>query len=80
MRHLKKHGSLADGNAEYFNRKANIVSKARLDSCGSCQQNNISAIEVLYLVAQRIVKAKKKHIMAGELVLPCTKDIVSIMI
>jgi hypothetical protein len=45
MRHLKKHGSVADGNAEYFNRKAKIVNKARLDGCGSCQQNNISAIE-----------------------------------
>jgi hypothetical protein len=50
---------LADRGTEFFNRKAKIVKKTRLDSSGSYQQNNASAVETSYLVAQRIVKVNK---------------------
>jgi hypothetical protein len=40
---------------------------------------NDAAVEALYLVAQRIAKVKKPHSTAEELILPCAKDIVSVM-
>jgi hypothetical protein len=60
-------------------RKAEIVKKTRLDSSGSYQQKNAVAVEASYLVAQRIAKVKKPHTTAEELILPCAKDIVSVM-
>jgi hypothetical protein len=60
IRHLKtKHGSLADRGTEFFKRKVENVKKTRLDSSGSFQQKNASAIEASYLVAQRIAKVNK---------------------
>jgi hypothetical protein len=60
IRHLKtKHDSLADRGTEFFKRKAKIVKKTRLDSSGSYQQENASAVEASYLVAQRIAKVNK---------------------
>jgi hypothetical protein len=50
---------LADRSTEFFKRKAKIVKKTRLDSSGSYQQKNASAIEASYLVAQRIAKVNK---------------------
>jgi hypothetical protein len=52
-----KHGSLTDCGAEFSKRKAEIVRKNRLDSCGSYQQEDAAAVEALYLVAQGIAKA-----------------------
>jgi hypothetical protein len=60
IRHLKtKHDSLADRGAEFFKRKTEIVKKTKLDSSGSYQQNNASAVEASYLVTQRIAKVNK---------------------
>jgi hypothetical protein len=63
----------------FFKRKAEIVKKTRLDSSGSHQEKNAAAVEALYLVAQRIAKVKKLHTISEELILPCAKDIVSVM-
>jgi hypothetical protein len=43
------------------------------------QQKKNDAVEASYLVAQRIAKVKKPHIITEELILPCVKDIVSVM-
>jgi hypothetical protein len=60
IRHLKtKHDSLADRGTECFKRKAKIIKKTRVDSSGSYQQKNASAVEASYLVAQRIAKVNK---------------------
>jgi hypothetical protein len=78
--HLKtKHDSLADRGTEFVKRKAEIVKKTRLDSSGSYQQKNAAAIETSYFVAQRTAKVKKPHTIAEELILPCAKDTVSVM-
>jgi hypothetical protein len=50
---------LADCSGQFFKRKAKIVKKTRLDSSGSFQQKNASAIEASYLVVQRIAKVNK---------------------
>jgi hypothetical protein len=36
-------------------------------------------VEASYLVAQRIAKVKKLHTITEELILPCAKDIASVM-
>jgi hypothetical protein len=60
IRHLKTtRNSLADRDTEFFKRKSKIVKKTRLDSSGSYQEKNASAVEASYLVAQRIAKANK---------------------
>jgi hypothetical protein len=40
---------------------------------------NDAAVEASYLVAQRIVKVKEPHTIAEELILPCAKYFVSVM-
>jgi hypothetical protein len=42
-------------------------------------KKNAAVVEASYLVAQRIAKIKKPHTIAEELILPCAKDIVSVM-
>jgi hypothetical protein len=80
IRHLKtKRDSLADSSTEFFKRKAEIIKKTRLDSSGSYQQKHAAAVEASYLATQRIAKVKKLHTIAEELILPYTKDIVSVM-
>jgi hypothetical protein len=80
IRHLKtKRDSLADRGTEFFKRKAEIVKKTRLDSSGFYQQKNAAAVEASYLVTQRIAKVKKQHTIVEELILPCAKDVVSVM-
>jgi hypothetical protein len=80
IRHLKtKHDSLADRGTEFFKIKAEIVKKTRLDSSGSYQQKNDAAVEVSYLVAQRSAKVKTPQTGEEELILPCAKDIVSVV-
>jgi hypothetical protein len=41
---------------------------------------NAAAIEASYIVVQRIAKVKEPHTTAEKLILPCAKDIVSVML
>ena len=67
-----------DVGLQYCKNKADGVKKGRLDAGGRYQQQNVAAVEASYLVALRIAKAKKPHtIIAEDLLLPATKDIVS---
>ena len=75
-----KHPQFADKDKDFFRRKADACKKGRLDSGGLFQQQNIAAVEASYLVALKIAKAKKPHTIAEELLLPCAKDIVRLMI
>jgi hypothetical protein len=43
-------------------------------------KKNAAAVKASYLVTQRTAKVKKLHTIAEELILPCAKDIVSVMI
>jgi hypothetical protein len=68
--HLK---TKQDSLAEFFERKAEIIKKTRLDSSGSYQQKRSGAVKASYLVAQRNAKVKKPHTITEELILPCAK-------
>ena len=74
------HPHLADKDIDYFKRLESSVKKSRLDSTGQFQQQNEAAIRASYLVAFRIARAKKPHTIGENLILPCCKDIVRIMV
>ena len=57
-----------------------MLSKKQACFGGKYQQQNMAAIEASYFVALRIVKAKKPHTIAEELLLPATKDIVRVIL
>jgi len=64
-------------DVQYLINKADGVKKGRLDAGGRYQQQNVAAVEVSYLVALRIAIAKKPHTIDEDLLLPATKDIVT---
>ncbi|XP_068226334.1 zinc finger BED domain-containing protein 5-like [Palaemon carinicauda] len=65
---------------DFFKAKVVGVNSRRLDSSGLLQNKNLAAIEASYTVALRIAHAKKTHTIAENLIFPCTKDIVRLMI
>jgi hypothetical protein len=78
IQHLKtKHDSLADRGTEIFERKAEILKKTRLSS-GSYQQKMILPLSFVFSCTKKC-KGKKLQTMAEELILPCAKDIVSVV-
>ncbi|BFZ23033.1 hypothetical protein BsWGS_26072 [Bradybaena similaris] len=75
-----KYLSFASMDTNYFRSKADGLKKARLDTGGKCHKQNVSAIEASYLVALRIARAMKAHIIAENLLLPAVKDIIRVII
>ncbi|XP_070257217.1 protein FAM200C-like isoform X1 [Myotis yumanensis] len=75
-----KHPSFAGKDTNYFRSKADGLKKARLDTGGKYQKENVAAVEASYLVALRIARAMKPHTIAKDLLLPEAKDIVRVMI
>ena len=51
-----------------------------MDKQGKCQQINENALEASYRVSKRIAKAKSPHTIGEELIMPCAKEMVSLMI
>ena len=81
QRHLEtKHPALKDKSIDFFKAKVDGVKSRRLDSSGLFENKNLAAIEASYTVALRIAQAKKPHTIAENLIFPCTKDIVRLMI
>ena len=63
----------------YFNTRHN-VKRTKLDATGNMHISSKSALEASYIVALRIAKAKKPHTIGEELILPCAKDIVRLIL
>ena len=81
QRHLSsKHPAYKDRNRSFFDRKLTALRNTRLDQQGKCQQINENALEASYRVSLRIAKAKNPHTIGEELIMPCAKEIVSLMI
>ena len=81
QRHLQaKHPNLKNNDADFFKAKVEGVKSRRLDASGSFHNRNLAAIEASYTVALKIAQAKKPHTIAENLIFPCTKDIVRLMI
>ena len=81
QRHLQtKHPELKDKSIDFFKTKAVSVKSRRLDSSGLFQNKNLASIEASYTVALRIARARKPNTIAENLIFPCTKDIVRLLI
>ena len=76
----KEHPTYKDRDVSFFQRKSDSAKKSRLDTTGQTFVNIKAAVEASYAVSLRIAKSKKPHTIGEELVLPCTKDIVRLMI
>ena len=80
-RHLEsKHSDCKGKDLTFFERKANCVKRCRMDTSGAFQQQNRASVEVSFEISLRIAKTKKPHTIAEELMLPCAKDIIRILI
>ncbi|KAI6647160.1 Zinc finger BED domain-containing protein 5-like [Oopsacas minuta] len=81
QRHLSsKHSAYKDRDRSFFDRKLTALRNTRLDKQGKCQQINENALEASYRVSLRIAKAKSPHTIGVELIMPCAKEMVSLMI
>ncbi|PIK56226.1 putative protein ZBED8-like [Apostichopus japonicus] len=81
QRHLtSKHTAYADRDRAFFERKLTTLRNSRLDKQGKCSQTNERAVEASYRVSLCIAKAKKPLTIGEELIMPCAKDMVSLMI
>ena len=81
QRHLTtKHAPYQGKERAFFERKLLALKNTRLDREGTCHQTNSRALEASYRVSLHVAKTKKPHSIAEELVLPCAKDMVSLMV
>ena len=79
--HLEKeHANHTDKDTSFFQRKADNVKRSKIDATGDLYGSSKSTVEASYIVALRIAKAKKPHTIGEELILPCAKDIVRLML
>ena len=69
-----------DKDIFFFQRKVHTVKRTKLDATGDFHSSSKSALEASYIVSFQIAKAKKSHTIGEELILPCTKAIVRLMI
>ena len=80
-RHFEKeHPTYNNRDISFFERQSQSAKKSRLDTTGQTAITIRAAVEASYVVSLCIVKSKKRHTIGEELVLPCTKDIVRLMI
>ncbi len=74
--HLEKcHPELKDKPTEYFQLIRSSVEKAKNSLDSFTGKSKYKSIYASYLVAYRIAKVKKPHIIAEQLILPCCIDI-----
>ena len=81
QQHLSsKHTVYKDRDRSFFERKLTALTNTRFDKQGKCHQTNERALEASYRVSLLIAKAKKPHTIGEELIMPCAKEMVSLMI
>ncbi|KAI0211454.1 SCAN domain-containing protein 3, partial [Lamellibrachia satsuma] len=64
----------------FFQRKAKSAQNARIYSTGKTTQQSKAAVEASYVVSLHIAKAKKARTIGEDLIFPCIKDVVRLMI
>ena len=80
-RHLEaEHSHLKDNDRAFFQSKADVCKKRRLDDQGEMHITSKAAIEASYIVAYRVAQMMKPHTIAEDLILPCFKDVVRTML
>ena len=56
------------------------MKRSRLDTTGACHQQSFACIEASYAVSLRIARARKPHTIGDDLILPCLKDMVRLVL
>ena len=80
-RHLEtRHPEYLEKEPSFFQRKEDVLKRSRLDTTGTYHQQLFACIEASYAVSLRIAKAKKPHTIGGDLILPCSKDMVRLVL
>ena len=81
QQHLSsKHPAYKDRDCSFFERRLTALRNTHLDKQGKCHQTNERALEDPYRLFLRIAKAKNPHTIGEKLVMPCAKEIVSLII
>lgn len=64
----------------FFGRQELNMKRQRLDASGSIHQQNAALVEASFLVSIEIAKKKKPHTIGEELILPCAKTMVKLVL
>ena len=80
-RHLEtRHPEYLQKEPSFFKRKEDVLTRSRLDTTGAYHQQSFACIEASYAVSLRIARAKKPHTIGEDLILPCSKDMVRLVL
>lgn len=64
----------------FFKRKADELKRQKLDATGSFHEKRGNIVEASYRVAYLLARKKKPHTIAEELILPCAKEMVRLVL
>ena len=79
--HLEtKHPQHVGKDRSFFIRQELNMKRQRLDASGSFHQQMFAVVEASFLVSLEIAKKKKPHTIGEELILPCAKIIVKLVL
>uniref|UniRef100_K7G861 DUF4371 domain-containing protein n=1 Tax=Pelodiscus sinensis TaxID=13735 RepID=K7G861_PELSI len=79
--HLKKcHPNLLQKDEDYFERQLSGLKRQHLDSTSAFYNKTSNAVCASYIVAYKVALAKKPHTIVEQLVLPCAKEMVRLVL
>uniref|UniRef100_K7GIF2 DUF4371 domain-containing protein n=1 Tax=Pelodiscus sinensis TaxID=13735 RepID=K7GIF2_PELSI len=75
--HLKKcHPNVLQKDEDYFERQLSGLKWQRLDSTSAFYNKTSNAVRASYIIAYKVAQAKKPHTIVQQLVLPCAREMV----
>ena len=74
------HPNFADKDKSFFTRKEEDVKRQRFDNDGSFYRANEAGIEASFRLSYQIAKQNRPHTIGEELIMPCAKTLVKLMI
>ena len=79
--HLEtKHPQYVGKDCSFFIRQELNMRRQRLDASGSIHQQNAAVVDASFHVSLEITKEKRPHTVGEELILPCSKTMVKLVL
>ena len=79
--HLSKcHSTLVQKDKSFFGLHLSSFKRQRLDSFGTYHERTTNAVRASYIVAYKVAQAKKPHTIVEQLLLPCAKEMVRLVV
>uniref|UniRef100_K7GEU5 DUF4371 domain-containing protein n=1 Tax=Pelodiscus sinensis TaxID=13735 RepID=K7GEU5_PELSI len=79
--HLEKcHSNLLQKDQDYFEQRLSGLKWQCLDSTSAFYNKTSNAVHTSYIVAYKVAQAKKPHTIGEQLVLPCAKEMVQLVL